>query len=119
MFTNTELNQHLENSSTIRLQSAVIAEWNMNIAENIARVGNYRYRLNDTADTKYNVVAQSYDAQDPGRFGREPTARITFLADKVSVTLPSRLTSTVLLASSFPRPCDIVILFAFINPAIP
>ena len=68
MFTNTELNQHLENSSTIRLQSAVIAEWNMNIAENIARVGNYRYRLNDTADTKYNVVAQSYDAQDPGRF---------------------------------------------------
>ena len=68
MFTNTELQQHLENSATIRLQSAVIAEWNMNIAENISRAGNYRYRLNDTADTKYNVIAQSYDDQDSGNF---------------------------------------------------
>lgn len=68
MFTNTELQEHLENSSTIRLQSAVIAEWNMNIAENIARVGNYRYRPTDTADTKYNIIPQSYDSQDSGNF---------------------------------------------------
>lgn len=66
MFANPDLQEHLETSSTIRLQSAVIAEWNMNISENISKVGNYRYRPNDTDDTTYNVISQSYDAQDSG-----------------------------------------------------
>ena len=73
MFTNTELQEHLENSSTIRLQSAVIAEWNMNIAENISKLGNYRYRPNDAVDTKYNVIAQSYDVDDAGNFYTDAT----------------------------------------------
>ena len=64
MFTNPELEEHLQTSSTIRLQSAVIAEWNMNVAENIARVGNYRYRPNDTEDTRYNDIAQSFSFDD-------------------------------------------------------
>ena len=64
MFTNPELEEHLKTSSTIRIQSAVIAEWNMNVAENIAQVGNYRYRPNDTADTRYNDIAQSFSFDD-------------------------------------------------------
>lgn len=64
MFTNPELQEHLQTSSTIRLQSAVIAEWNMNVAENIAQVGNYRYRPNDTEDTRYNDIAQSFSFDD-------------------------------------------------------
>lgn len=49
MFKDSTLQEHLETSSVIRTQSAVIAEWNMNIAENIKQVGNYRYRNSDAA----------------------------------------------------------------------
>ena len=64
MFRNDELEQHLQQSSSIRLQSAVIAEWNMNVAENIAQAGNYRYRPNDTEDVRYNSIAQSFSFDD-------------------------------------------------------
>ena len=47
MFVDEALQDHLETSATIRSQSAVIAEWNMNIADNIKQVGNYRYRPTD------------------------------------------------------------------------
>jgi hypothetical protein len=64
MFRNEELEEHLQTSSTIRLQSAVIAEWNMNIAENIAQVGNYRYRPNNPEIPRYNDIAQSFSFDD-------------------------------------------------------
>lgn len=64
MFRNEELEQHLQTSSTIRLQSAVIAEWNMNVAENIAQVGNYRYRPNNPEIPRYNDIAQSFSFDD-------------------------------------------------------
>ena len=64
MFKNTELESHLQTSSTIRLQSAVIAEWNMNIATNISKVGNYRYRPNDSEVEKYNNISESFDPED-------------------------------------------------------
>ena len=64
MFYNEELQNHLETSSTIRLQSKVIAEWNMNIAENILRSGNYRNRPNDTETPEYNFISQSFAIDD-------------------------------------------------------
>jgi len=64
MFRNEELEEHLQTSSTIRLQSAVIAEWNMNIANNIAQVGNYRYRPNNPEIPRYNDIAQSFSFED-------------------------------------------------------
>lgn len=64
MFKNAELQEHLETSSTIRVQSAAIAEWNMNIAENISQAGNYRYRPNDEEDTRYNSIPQSFSYED-------------------------------------------------------
>ena len=47
MFVNEKLQQHLENSSSVRLNSQVIAEWNMNIPNNISQIGNYRNRPSD------------------------------------------------------------------------
>lgn len=66
MFQNNELKTHLENSSTIRSEAAVIAEWNMNISSNIFKIGNYRYR--PTATTKYKTLANSFDEYDDGNF---------------------------------------------------
>lgn len=44
MYQSEELKTHLETSSTIKTQSLVLAEWNLNVASNILEIGNYRYR---------------------------------------------------------------------------
>lgn len=67
MFTNSKLQNHLQNSSSIKLQSSVVAEWNMNIAENILQVGNYRFRPTE-ADSLYHSVAASFSDNDQGNF---------------------------------------------------
>ena len=64
MFNDATLQDHLETSSTIRTQSAVIAEWNMNIAGNIRQVGNYRYRPNDPSTSRYKTLTASFDVND-------------------------------------------------------
>jgi len=64
MFQSDELKEHFETSSTIRLNSLVLAEWNMNIAENISQIGNYRYRPLDTSDARYNTIVNSFDLND-------------------------------------------------------
>lgn len=67
MFQNEELQKHLEESSTIKTQSAIIAEWNMNIAGNLSVVGNYRYRpLSPTQD--YSLLPNTFDINDAGYF---------------------------------------------------
>jgi len=70
MFQNTELQTHLEESSTITAQAAVIAEWNMNIPDNIKTIGNYRYRpqSNIESDLKYNFIPAGFDANDSGNY---------------------------------------------------
>jgi hypothetical protein len=64
LFKNEKLQEHLETSSVIKINSLVLAEWNMNIAENIFKIGNYRYRPNDTEFPEYNFVTESFDIQD-------------------------------------------------------
>lgn len=68
MYKDEILQDHLETSSTLRLQSSVIAEWNMNIASNILQVGNYRYRRNATVDQtedfQYKNIPSSFDIND-------------------------------------------------------
>jgi hypothetical protein len=64
MFVNQELQDHLESSSVIKLQSKVVAEWNMNIAENILQIGNYRFRPNESENTRYRNIAESFNAND-------------------------------------------------------
>ena len=65
MFQNDDLQTHLETSSTISQDTAVIAEWNMNVPGNIKQLGNYRYRLNST---QYSVMPDFFDEYDLGNF---------------------------------------------------
>lgn len=62
MFYDELLQNHLETSSSVKNRSAVFAEWNMNIPDNIFMVGNYRYRPTKT-DFKYLPV--QFDIEDP------------------------------------------------------
>lgn len=68
MFQDTQLQDHLEQSSTIRTQAAIIAEWNMNVAENISVIGNYRYRPSEGPSTKFGLAINSFDPTDAGSF---------------------------------------------------
>lgn len=68
MFSDSALQQHLETSSSIKTQSLILAEWNMNVANNIAKIGNYRYRPNDGPLSRYQTLANSYDPLDSGYF---------------------------------------------------
>ena len=67
MFKNEELQKHLEESQTIRSRSAVIAEWNMNIASNIEKIGNYRYRPTQ-AESKFSLLPNTFDMNDDGGY---------------------------------------------------
>ena len=49
MFQNDTLKSHLQESSTIKSQSVVFGEWNMNYAENIDKIGNYKNRPDDAS----------------------------------------------------------------------
>ena len=68
MFVDEDLKKHLETSSVVRLQSAVIAEWNMNSPENIHMVGNYRFRPTDGPGSKYGSLPNNFDRQDFGNY---------------------------------------------------
>jgi hypothetical protein len=68
MFLDTELNSHLETASTIKSQSAVFAEWNMNFADNLASIGNYRYRKFAGPSSVYSTLPNSFDINDIGNF---------------------------------------------------
>jgi hypothetical protein len=65
VFQNDELKDHLETSFSVESQSAVVAEWNMNIPGNILKIGNYRYRQNSS---QYSVLPNLFDINDDGNF---------------------------------------------------
>ena len=67
MFNSEELKNHLEQSATIQTQSAIIAEWNMNIPTNIFKIGNYRYRPTQ-AESKYRLPLATFDPADAGNY---------------------------------------------------
>jgi hypothetical protein len=67
VFVSEELKTHLETSATLRLQSLVLAEWNMNMPDNIQKLGNYRYRPT-TPGSEYFNIPISFDPLDQGNF---------------------------------------------------
>ena len=67
MFQDDDLKNHLETSSVVRVQSAVIAEWNMNIADNILQIGNYRNRPSNP-NSPYRTINNTFDLTDYGNF---------------------------------------------------
>lgn len=68
MFENSELKNHLETSSVVKLNSLVAAEWNINIPSNILQIGNYRYRPYDSSESSYNILPVTFDSKDSGGF---------------------------------------------------
>lgn len=68
MFVNEKLQNHLNTSATLKLQSKVIAEWNMNEADNILQIGNYRYRPTSTPGSQYHLPIQSFSLTDEGNY---------------------------------------------------
>ena len=67
MFVSEVLKTHLETSSTISLQSLVLAEWNMNMPDNIYKLGNYRYRPTGS-DVQYRTLPLTFDNLDTGNY---------------------------------------------------
>jgi hypothetical protein len=65
VFQSPELKNHLETSLSIKSESAVVAEWNMNIPGNIQKLGNYRYRENSS---QFSVLPNFFDPLDAGNF---------------------------------------------------
>lgn len=68
MFEDKALQKHLETSPVIRSQALVIAEWNMNVAENISQIGNYRYRPTEEENSLYKRISTSFDPLDEANF---------------------------------------------------
>lgn len=73
MFSNPELRQHLSSSPTIKSQSVIISEWNMNLLDNIVTIGNYRYRKNAGAGVKYSSIPNVFDGNDSGNYYTDAT----------------------------------------------
>lgn len=68
MFQDDDLKNFLKTSSVVHTQTAVIAEWNMNIPNNISTIGNYRYRPTLADGTKYKNIVNNFDINDSGLF---------------------------------------------------
>jgi hypothetical protein len=64
MFVDENLNNHLATSSVVKSQTAVIAEWNMNIASNIKQIGNYRYRPENPVGSPYQNISSTFSLND-------------------------------------------------------
>jgi hypothetical protein len=73
VYYNKDLQNHLETSSVIKAHSLITAEWNMNVAENIKQVGNYRYRPAPTDTSIYKSSMASFDPIDSGNFYTDAT----------------------------------------------
>jgi hypothetical protein len=67
MFESTELKNHFETSATIQTQSLVLAEWNMNMPDNIYKLGNYRYRSQEQ-NSQFLTLFNTFDNADTGNF---------------------------------------------------
>jgi len=67
MFESAELKNHFETSATIKTESLVLAEWNMNMPDNIFKLGNYRYRPQEQ-NSQFLTLINTFDSADVGLF---------------------------------------------------
>ncbi len=64
MYQSPEVKTHLEQSSTTKSKALILAEWNLNVADNISKIGNYRYRPATTTEFPAKAIAATYDYAD-------------------------------------------------------
>lgn len=65
MWDNDTLKNHLQTSPTVESQSALVAEWNMNVPGNIFKLGNYRNRRDSAV---YSAIPDFFDPYDALNF---------------------------------------------------
>ena len=85
MYQNNDLKNHIEQSSSVNVQALILAEWNLNFADNVNLVGNYRWR---NGDSTYGTIASSFTIED------ETTSNPTYYNALTSYTTPFRLDAT-------------------------
>jgi hypothetical protein len=61
MYQDSTLLNHINSESVVKSQALVIAEWNLNYADNIKKIGNYRYR---PTSTSYSTLQPVFDEND-------------------------------------------------------
>ncbi len=94
MFVNETLKTHFETSSTIRLESLVLAEWNMNMPDNTFKIGNYRYRPLGS-NVQYRNLPIVFDPQDAGNYYTGATnSQITIDGGYQNDNTPQKFTLT-------------------------
>jgi hypothetical protein len=67
MFVSEALKTHLETSATVQLKSLILAEWNMNMPDNIFKLGNYKYFPNSPGSDFLNLP-NTFDSLDLGDY---------------------------------------------------
>ena len=64
MYQDSNLLSHINSESVVKSQALVIAEWNLNYADNIKKIGNYRYRPNSV---EFSTLQPVFDNNDAAR----------------------------------------------------
>jgi hypothetical protein len=72
LFQNEDLKNHLEESYLIQSNSLVLAEFNLNLFDNIFRIGNYRYRPTESGSLYKNLIS-TFDKFDNGNYYTDAT----------------------------------------------
>jgi hypothetical protein len=67
MFESSELKNHFETSATIKTESLILAEWNMNMPDNVFKLGNYRYRSQEES-SQFLTLINIFDSSDAGNY---------------------------------------------------
>ena len=67
MWQDDALKEHMQTSAAIKSAALVVGEWNMNDPENLAEIGNYRYRPASTGN-QYNKLVTYWDKRDRGNW---------------------------------------------------
>jgi hypothetical protein len=65
MFSNATLKTYLETATSVHTRSLIIAEWNMNMTDNISAIGNYRHRPGTTGN--FSTIQSTYFADESAR----------------------------------------------------
>jgi hypothetical protein len=93
LFVSETLKNHFETSATIQTKSLILAEWNMNMPDNIFYVGNYRYRPIGS-EIKYRTLPVSFDQLDEGDYYTDATdSEISIDGGVDNQDLPQQFTS--------------------------
>ena len=65
MYQDQTLLNHINSESVVKSQALIIAEWNLNYADNIKKIGNYRYR--PTSTNGFSTLQPVFDNNDAAR----------------------------------------------------